>query len=100
MSLDRTITIERFTEARDQFGAITQEWTVLRTLRAKLIQASASEYLAGAGLEDRGTVIFRTRWADIALSDRLMFEGAAHDIKDIREIGRRRGLEIRTQRND
>lgn len=112
MSLDRTITIERAVERRDEFGSITQEWTIVSHMRAKVVQGGAAEYLAGAGLEDRGVITFRTRFlrtrflmngAEIIgflTTDRLIFEGHTFDIKDIREIGRRRGLEIRAQRKD
>ncbi len=112
MSLDRTITIERFTEARDQFGAITKEWAIVQTMRAKVVQGGASEQLMGAGLVESGVITFRTRFlrtrfqtetgliVGFLTTDRLTFEGRTYDIKDIREIGRHRGLEIRAQRKD
>lgn len=96
-TLDRTITIQRSTEARDDLGAVTEAWAPVTSLRAALIQASTTEFLQGAGLQGEAAVIFRTRFLDgVTVRDRVLFEGAAHDIKEVKEIGRRRGLEIRT----
>lgn len=112
MSLDRTITIERAVERRDEFGGITNEWVLVQTMRAKVVQGGTSEQLMGAGLVESGVITFRTRFlrtrfaTDAGMvigfltTDRLTFEGRLYDIKDIREIGRRRGLEIRAQRRD
>lgn len=96
-TLDRTITIQRATEARDDFGVVTEVWAPVASLRAALIQASTTEFLQGAGLQGDAAVIFRTRFLEgLTVRDRVLFEGVAHDIKEVKEIGRRRGLEIRT----
>lgn len=96
-ALDRFITIQRATEMKDDFGVVTEVWAPLASLRASLIQASTEEYLKAAGLQGDAAVIFRTRHLDgVTVKDRVMFEGVAHDIKELKEIGRRRGLEIRT----
>lgn len=95
--LDRIITIQRATEARDEFGVVTEVWAPLASLRSSLIQASTEEYLRAAGFQGDAAVIFRTRYLDgVTVKDRVLFEGVAHDIKEVKEIGRRRGLEIRT----
>jgi hypothetical protein len=40
--------------------------------------------------------VFRVRYvAGVKLDDRLTYEGATFDVKELKEIGRRRGLEIR-----
>lgn len=96
-SLDRIITIQRATEARDDFGVVSTTWAAVATLRAALIQASTTEFLQGAGLQGEAAVIFRTRFlAGVTVRDRVLFEGVAHDIKEVKELGRRNGLEIRT----
>jgi len=96
-TLDRVITLQRATEVRDEFGVVTSGWATIATLRAQLIQSSTTEFLQGAGLQGEAAVIFRTRWfGDITVRDRVVYEGVAHDIKELKEIGRRRGLDIRT----
>lgn len=96
-TLDRIITIQRATEARDDFGVVTTTWATLATLRAALVQASTTEYLQAAGLQGEAAVIFRTRYLDgVTVRDRVLSDGVAHDIKEVKELGRRKGLEIRT----
>jgi len=96
-SLDRVITLQRATEVRDDFGVVTSGWATIATLRAQLIQSSTTEFLQGAGLQGEAAVIFRTRWfAGITVRDRIFYDCVAHDIKELKEIGRRRGLDIRT----
>lgn len=96
-SLDRVIIVQRATETRDTLGQVTQGWFPVATLRAAVIQASTTEYLQGAGLQGDAAVIFRTRWMDgLRVADRILYEGVAHDVKEIKELGRRKGLEIRT----
>ena len=95
--LRHLITIERRTESRDEFGQVTESWTCFATLRAEKITASTIEFLKGAGLEGQAAVVWRTRWRDgITITDRVLCDGVAHDIKELKEIGRRRGLDIRT----
>ncbi|WP_296580063.1 phage head closure protein [Xanthobacter sp.] len=95
--MDRRITIERGTEARDADGVLTTTWAPVATLWASLIQSSTSEFLQGSGLQGDTATIFRIRWlAGVTLLDRIRFDGVGYDIKEIKELGRRRGLEIRT----
>lgn len=94
--LDRTITIERQTETVTASGSVVTAWTIFATVRAEIVQQSASEFLTGFGEAETGTVIFRIRYlASITTADRITYEGTAYNIKEIAEIGRRRGLELR-----
>lgn len=96
-TLDRIISIQRATEARDEFGVVTTTWATVADLRAALIQASTTEFLQGAGLQGDAAVIFRTRFLDgVTVRDRVLYGGIAHDILETKEIGRRKGLELRT----
>lgn len=96
-TLDRSIIIQRATETRDAFGVVTTTWATLATMRAALVQASTAEFLQGAGLQGEAAVIFRTRYLEgVTVRDRVLYGDVAHDIKEVKEIGRRKGLEIRT----
>lgn len=95
--LDRVITVQRSVEVRDDMGQVSQSWNTIATLRAERIQAATTEYLKGAGLQGDAAVIFRIRWIDgLTVRDRVLCDGATHDVQEIKELGRRRGLEIRT----
>lgn len=94
--LDRSIAIERISETVADSGSVVTAWTNVATVRAQIVQQSASEFLTGFGEAENGTVIFRIRYlAGITTGDRITYEGTAYNIKEIAEIGRRRGLELR-----
>lgn len=95
--LDRVITVQRSVDAPGDYGETFLAWSNVATLRAGLVQASTTEYMAAYGAAPEEAVIFRTRFLDgITTDDRVVYEGRTHDIKELKEIGRRRGLEIRT----
>ncbi|SOC92567.1 phage head-tail adaptor, putative, SPP1 family [Rhizobium sp. AN5] len=94
--LDRTITLERQVETVGPTGAVSPAWTIIDTVRAEIVQQSATEFLTGYGEAENGSVIFRIRYLPgITTADRISYNGAAHNLKEITEIGRRRGLELR-----
>jgi len=96
--LDRTITIDRVTEEIDNYGNPTSTWTTIATLRAQLIQASTEEFMRDYGASSETAIVFRTRYlGGITLADRVTYDGNAHNLIEIKEIGRRRGLELRTR---
>ncbi|WP_265519491.1 phage head closure protein [Nitratireductor luteus] len=94
--LDRTISIERLTETVTPTGSVVIAWTNLATVRAEVVTQSASEFLTGFGEAESGTIVFRIRYlAGITTADRVSYAGAPYDLKEVTEIGRRRGLELR-----
>lgn len=95
--LDRQITIERQTETVTPSGAVSKAWAEIATVRAEVVQQTATEFLTGLGEAENGTVVFRIRYlAGITTADRITFDGLAYDLKEIVENGRRRALELRT----
>lgn len=96
-SLDRTITVERYTTgAPDDYGAPGESWVKVAELRAQVIQLSTEEFIRN-GAVDETVMFFRTRYIEgVRTSDRISFAGNYFNIKEVKEIGRRRGLEIRS----
>lgn len=95
-AMDRVITIERVTITQDGFGATQEAWAPVITVHAQLIQATAKEFIRAFGAASVATCIFRIRYvAGLTLADRVTYEGQHYRIKEIGEIGRRRGLELR-----
>ncbi len=95
--LDTTITIIRDTVTVDDYGTPTTEAAVVATHRAQIIQSSTEEFIRGAGASDETVTIFRTRYiADITNADRIQHGGQTYNIKELKPLGRRRGLEIRS----
>lgn len=95
--LDRTIRIDRFDPgAVDDFGTPTPAYAVLATVRAQIIQTSTEEFIEAQGATDDTVVIFRTRWlSGVTTADRIHYEGRFFNIKETKEIGRRKALELR-----
>jgi SPP1 family predicted phage head-tail adaptor len=96
-SLDRVITIQRATETIDDAGTPSTSWSTVTIARAAILKQSLGEFLRpSAGTEADNTITFRTRYiAGITTADRIVYDGANYDVQETREIGRRRGLEIR-----
>ena len=96
--LDRTITIQALTATIDDYGTPTEAWADMATVRAQIVQASTEEYLRGYGETDSLAVIFRIRWLDGVTNDhRVVQDGKPLNIREVKEIGRRRGLELRCE---
>ena len=96
--LDRIIKIQRSSGTTiNAAGTPTETWADLATMRAQLIQASTEEFLRGWGAAAEGVAIFKIRFLDgLKVHDRVIHEGVIHDIREIKELGRRHGLELRT----
>lgn len=97
--LDRQIKIIRdMPSTIDEYGTpIGGPLTAIHSLRASLLEATAEEFIRDFGADTERVTIFKTRFvSDIKTSDLVEYDGRLHDIKELKEIGRRRGLEIRT----
>jgi head-tail adaptor len=95
-AMDRVITIQGVVVSIDAFGSTAETWSDLITTRAQLITSSAKEFIHDYGASSVTTSIFRTRYVpDITLANRVLYDGGTYLLKEIAEIGRRRGLELR-----
>jgi SPP1 family predicted phage head-tail adaptor len=98
-NLDRVIALQRNVESKSSTGAITSAWTNFATMRSEIVQQSAGEFLTGFGEAETTAIIFRVRYiVGITTADRIVYAGNAYDLDEIKEIGRRRGLELRCER--
>lgn len=97
-ALDTEITIQRVTEGPpNEYGSPTEVYADLATVRAQIIQASTEEFMRSYGASDQTVIIFRMRYLDgITNADRVVYDGRVHNIKETKEIGRAKGLDIRT----
>lgn len=97
-NLDSIIVIQRSTVTGDDgYGNQIETWADLATLRAQLIKASTEEFIRNYGITEDTLIVFRTRFLEgVTTVDRIVYDGFLHDIKEVKEIGRGKGLEIRT----
>lgn len=94
--LDKSITVQQFTSTLDDYGTPTMSWSDLATVRAQIVQATTEEFIRGFGASEETAIIFRIRHLDnVDLGDRISFGSKVYNIKELKEIGRRKGLELR-----
>lgn len=95
--LDKTITIESFEPGRvNEDNEPLEDWGVVGTYRAQIVQASNEEFFRAQGVVETNAVVFRTRFIDgLKLADRITYAGQYYGVLEIKELGRRHGLDIR-----
>lgn len=94
--LDRTVEIQRHTVAVDDYGTQTEGWATVATVRAQVLQSTTEEFLRSFGTTSDIAIIFRIRHVDgLTPTDRVLFAGQAYDLKEVKELGRREGLDLR-----
>lgn len=97
--LDTTITIRGVFWVDDGYGGQTEVVEDIATARAQIIEESTDEFMRNYGVSTERLRIFRTRWIDgVDLEMKIKHNGLDYDIKQIKPIGRRRGLELRCVR--
>lgn len=93
--LDKEISVGRRTDVVDEYGTPRPTWTPLATLRAEVLQQSAREFFANGAASTETLAVFKTRFvAGLTSSDQITYDGKTYDITEVKEIGRRRGLEL------
>jgi len=98
--LDRSITVERFTETSNQLNESVQTWAVLLKVRAKRRDASDGEKVAagqaGATLMSRFVIRSSIAARNVAPTDRIHHDDKIWNIIGIKQAdeGRNRFIEI------
>ena len=96
--LDREITIQSAEDTIGDDGTPSTFWSDVATVRAQLVEASTEEYQRAYGEGGNTAVIFRMRWMDgVTIDHRVRYEGRNLNVREVTEIGRRRGLELRCE---
>lgn len=96
--LDRSIVIQSRTVAQNAYGEGIETWTKIHTattLAAEVIPFRGNERWTAQQVVGKNAVTFRVRWRDdVTVLNRIVYDGRNYDLHDVREIGRREGLEI------
>lgn len=96
--LDRTIKIQTLASSVNDYGTPIEDWSDLATVRAQIVQQSTDEFLRTYGETDSFAAVFRIRWlADVTTDCRVSHDGKYLNIREVKEIGRRQGLELRCE---
>lgn len=92
--LNRVIDIERAVVTVDTFGTPVETWKWVTSLRAQLVEETAEETMRSHGSATETLLVFRTRFYDLTLAERIVYGGRPYDLKKIKELGRRQGMEL------
>lgn len=98
--LDRTIIIEGDAEeiGRDPFNDPIYGEPLRVIMRASVEQKSGREFFAAQTTQASRQVVFRIRFIEgITVLNRVVYESITHNIVEVREIGRREGIELHTE---
>lgn len=94
-NLQHLITIERAQRMKTgAAGTVATAWTAHATTRAELVEQIASDEQKPSGASVRERLTFRLRFLAITPADRLRFRDRQFGILQVKELGRRQGLEI------
>ncbi|WP_316214076.1 phage head closure protein [Bradyrhizobium sp. SZCCHNR2032] len=98
-NLDRVIEIQRRTTGLDLYGTPIDVWTTFATMRAQLLQNGTDDREGARGKTTDAVLTFRMRWLDgVTLENRVVYQGSQFTISQIKEIGRRVGLDLTCER--
>lgn len=95
--LDRRVTIERATTAKDDHGEDVETWAASATRWASVRPAPGTERFQSAETAAEAPMRFVFRFEDglVRVTDRLLHEdGRRYYVASVTEIGRREGLEV------
>jgi SPP1 family predicted phage head-tail adaptor len=96
--MDRRITIQRVTLTYDALNNPVETWAALATVWASKLDYIGSENVAAREVGAQMTTAFRIRWSnkvsDVNPKDRLSYDSKTWNIENVKEIGRKEGLEI------
>ncbi len=99
--MDRRITIEKRTVTTGPFNEPIESFQPLAEVWAEVRQQGGAEFLRAESVTAERRVLFRLRWLPgVTVLDRVKYDGRAHNILEVRELGRRSGLELYTVAND
>lgn len=94
--LNDIVTLRSVTYVDNGYGGVKEVETDWAALRAQIIEESTEEFIRNWGVSSERLRIFRTRFIDgVTLDMKVMHRGAKLNLKQVKVIGRRRGLELR-----
>jgi SPP1 family predicted phage head-tail adaptor len=93
--LDRRLTIQRKVVTTSPSGEQIETWSSVAVVWGEAKPLPGDEKFGDQQLIASSIMTFRIRWrTDMTVQDKIIHWGKTWDILDIREIGRREGLEI------
>lgn len=93
--LDRRVTLQKPTRTQDDFGQAVETWSDVATVWAGVRQTAGSEFLQAQSETNEQQIVFTMRYrADVRETWRVVWEGRNFDVIEVRQLGRRAGIEV------
>ena len=94
--MDRLVTLQQRTLIQDAAGQAVESWSTVDNIWARKLPQKGSERFTAQQVLGRAVVTYRIRYrAGLAVNThRLLDDGRAYDLHDIREVGRRAALDL------
>jgi len=96
--LDRRISILERNVSQNATGEEIIVWNPIATVWAEKVEAKGAERFAATQFIGHAVKTFRFRWSsqveDVSTLHRISFDGREFDVTDVREVGRRQGIEV------
>ena len=96
--LDRSVIIQAVTVTQNAFGEPVETWVKIHaaaTIAAAIKPQRGGERFTSQQVVGKAITTFRIRHrTDVTVLNRIVYDGKTWDIHDVRELGRREGLEI------
>lgn len=98
--LDRRITIQSVTTVQNSYGDPVESWSTFASVWASVKPYRGNEEFDAEHHRSEELKVFKIRYRQgLNHKMRIVYEGANYDIRSIKEIGRREGLEIEAMAN-
>lgn len=92
---DRRVTIQSASISLDGAGQPVQTWSDVVTVWMRIKPVKGSERFVAHQVVGKSVVTFEARYrTGVTVQHRLLYDGKAWDIQDVRQVGRKKGLEI------
>lgn len=99
---NRLVSLQRQVET-GEIDALYQpvtKWQTITKFWAALTFKNVDEEFAASQRYAKRTVTFQTSYRDVKETDRLLLDGNAYNVKGVKEIGYREGIEISAEWQD
>lgn len=92
--LRQVIDIKRLSITKDAYGAVSETYTTVYTLRAAVKYQGGNRLIDNNEIFNSQTLVFTTYYRTIENTDRIVFNSKKYKILFIAEIGYKEGLQI------
>lgn len=100
-TMDRRVQIQNYTTTRDDWNTPIQTWSTLASVWASKQDRRSAEVVENDQMVNLNRTTWRIRYrSDVDTTMRIEYDSEHYYVVGVRELGRKEGLEITTERRD